>query len=127
MAETLIIADLHLSAAQPQSALIRSLCHRAQHADALYILGDLFDYWVGDDQPLSPELTVVLDQIAALPCPIFFQAGNRDFLVGQALLDRLHATALPDLQLIEAYGQKLLLCHGDSLCTDDVAYQALRQ
>lgn len=127
MAETLIIADLHLSAAQPQSALIQSLCDRAQHAKALYILGDLLDYWVGDDQPLSPELTAVLDQIAALPCPKFFQAGNRDFLAGQALLDRLNATALPDQHTIEVYGQRILLCHGDALCTDDAAYQALRQ
>ncbi|WP_407276714.1 UDP-2,3-diacylglucosamine diphosphatase [Halothiobacillus sp. DCM-1] len=127
MAETLIIADLHLSAAHPQTAQVQALCARASQAAALYILGDLFDYWVGDDQPLTPELEDALESLAALPCPKFFIAGNRDFLVGQTLLDKLGAQALPDLFVLEQGSQRLLLCHGDTLCTDDLAYQAMRQ
>ena len=128
MAETLFIADVHLCERSPHTALIEALCRRAQKAEALYILGDLFDYWVGDDQPLPPAIDAVLDQLAALPCPKFFQAGNRDFLIGQALLDRIGARALPDEFVLEhPSGSRLLLCHGDTLCTDDLAYQAMRQ
>ena len=91
MAEILIIADIHLSPANPQTETFAALMARAAKADALYILGDLFDYWVGDDQPLPDVIGHTLDQIAALPCKKYFQAGNRDFLVGQNLLDRIGA------------------------------------
>ncbi len=128
MAEVLIIADLHLAPAnraalQPWHALIE----RAERAEALYILGDLFDYWVGDDQPIAAEIDAALDQLAALACPKFFISGNRDFLIGQALLDRIGAEGLPDIHGTTIHGQRLVLCHGDTLCTDDAAYQAMRQ
>jgi UDP-2,3-diacylglucosamine hydrolase len=127
VAEILIIADIHLSAANPQTDTFAALMTRATKADELYILGDLFDYWVGDDQPLPEVIGHTLDQISALPCKKYFQAGNRDFLVGQNLLDRIGAENLPDVFQLPYGGQTLLLCHGDTLCTDDLAYQAMRQ
>lgn len=127
MAEILVIADIHLSPANPQTDTFAALMTRATKADGLYILGDLFDYWVGDDQPLPDVIGHTLDQIAALPCKKYFQAGNRDFLVGQNLLDRIGAENLPDVFPLPYQGQTLLLCHGDTLCTDDLAYQAMRQ
>lgn len=132
MAETLIIADLHLSSGNPQTATLDALMARASKADALYLLGDLFDYWVGDDQPLTDEtgnneIGRTLDRMAALPCKTYFQAGNRDFLVGSQLLDRIGAENLPDVFSITHQNNTILLCHGDTLCTDDVAYQAMRQ
>ncbi|HUM99976.1 MAG: UDP-2,3-diacylglucosamine diphosphatase [Halothiobacillus sp. 20-53-49] len=128
MAEVLIIADVHLAPAnraalQPWQALMR----RAAKADGLYLLGDLFDYWVGDDQPIPAEIGAALDELAALPCPKFFISGNRDFLIGQELLDRMGAKPLPDVATLSINDHKLVLCHGDTLCTDDVAYQAMRQ
>ena len=128
MAEILIIADLHLSAGNTAAlAPLRALLPRAAKAEALYILGDLFDYWVGDDQPVPPAVADVLNALAALPCRRFFQSGNRDFLIGHEFLTRLGATALPDELLMETGAQPVLLCHGDQLCTDDLAYQAMRQ
>lgn len=128
MPESLIIADLHLSpdnsaALGPFSVLIK----RAEQAEALYILGDLFDYWVGDDQPLDPATSAALDQLAALPCRKYLQTGNRDFLIGQALLDRIGAQLLPEVYDLDVNGTRIALCHGDRLCTDDAAYQAMRQ
>lgn len=128
MAEILMIADIHLApthaaALQPWQVLMA----RAAKADALYILGDLFDYWVGDDQPIPADIGAALDQLAALPCPKFFLSGNRDFLIGQEFLDRIGAKSLPDVTTLSLYNQRLVLCHGDTLCTDDLAYQAMRQ
>ena len=127
MAEILVIADIHLSPANPQTDTFAALMTRAAKADGLYILGDLFDYWVGDDQPLPEIIGQTLDQLSALPCKKYFQAGNRDFLVGQNLLDRIGAENLPDVFPFSYQGQTLLFCHGDTLCTDDLAYQAMRQ
>jgi UDP-2,3-diacylglucosamine hydrolase len=128
MAEVLIIADVHLAPAnsaalQPWQALMR----RTAQADAIYLLGDLFDYWVGDDQPIPAEIGAALDQLAALPCPKFFMSGNRDFLIGQEFLDRIGAKPLPDTTTLSLDNQRVVLCHGDTLCTDDEAYQAMRQ
>jgi UDP-2,3-diacylglucosamine hydrolase len=127
VAEILVIADIHLSPANPQTDTFAALIARAAKADALYILGDLFDYWVGDDQPLPDTIGHTLDQLSALPCKKYFQAGNRDFLVGQNLLDRIGAEYLPDVFPLAHQGEIILLCHGDTLCTDDHAYQAMRQ
>lgn len=128
MAEILIIADLHLSADNAVAlAPLHALLPRAAKAEALYILGDLFDYWVGDDQPVLPAVADTLDSLAALPCRRYFQSGNRDFLIGHEFLTRLDASALPDEFLMETGAQRVLLCHGDQLCTDDLAYQAMRQ
>lgn len=128
MRESLIIADLHLSPANVAAlGPFKAFLARAEQAEAVYILGDLFDYWVGDDQPVDPGTSAALDGLAALPCRKYLQTGNRDFLIGQALLDRIGAELLPEVHDLERGGQRIALCHGDSLCTDDVAYQAMRQ
>lgn len=127
MAETLIIADLHL--AQPDSrtlALLDTFLERANDAAAVYLLGDLFDYWIGDDQPLDPSIAERLERFASLSAPVYFQPGNRDFLVGGELLERIGAKRLPDQYVLEQGGRRWLLTHGDELCIDDVAYQAMR-
>lgn len=127
MAETLIIADLHLARAEPRIlALLDTFLDRAGQARAVYILGDLFDYWIGDDQPLDPEIAARFARFAELSAPVHFLPGNRDFLVGDDLLARLGAKALPEQTCIEMGGRQLLLLHGDELCIDDAAYQAMR-
>ncbi|WP_322520405.1 UDP-2,3-diacylglucosamine diphosphatase [Guyparkeria halophila] len=127
MAETLIIADLHLAKPEPRTlALLDTFLERAEHAEAVYLLGDLFDYWIGDDQPIDPAIAERLERFAALTAPVTFQPGNRDFLVGRQLLERLGARQLPDQTVLEHGGRRWLLTHGDELCTDDAAYQAMR-
>ena len=127
MAETLIIADLHLAKPEPRTlALLDTFLERAARAEAVYLLGDLFDYWIGDDQPLDPAIAEPLERFAVLEAPVYFQPGNRDFLVGATLLDRLGAKRLPDQYVLEQGGRRWLLTHGDELCIDDAAYQAMR-
>ena len=127
MAETLIIADLHLAKPEPHVlALLDAFLDRAQAAEAVYVLGDLFDYWIGDDQPLDPAIAERLERFATLSAPVCFQPGNRDFLVGSELLARLGARQLPDQFVLEHGGRRWLLTHGDELCIDDAAYQAMR-
>ena len=127
---TLFISDLHLDAARPHITELfsRFLRTEARDADALYILGDLFDAWVGDDNP-SPTATRVADELLALResgVPVYFMRGNRDFLLGHDYARRAGMTILPDPAVILLHGQTTLLMHGDTLCTDDVAYQAFR-
>ncbi len=127
MAETLIIADLHLARSDKRTlALLDAFLERAANAGAVYILGDLFDYWIGDDQPLDPAIAERLARFADLDAPVRFLPGNRDFLVGSELLDRLGAKAIAEQTVIERQGRRLLLLHGDELCIDDTAYQAMR-
>ncbi len=127
MAETLIIADLHLAKPEPRTrALLDTFLERAEHAEAVYILGDLFDYWIGDDQPIAPEIAERLERFADLSAVVHFQPGNRDFLVGRQLLERIGATQLPDQTVLERGGRRWLLTHGDELCIDDAGYQAMR-
>lgn len=127
MAETLIIADLHLARAEPRTlALLDVFLERARDAEAVYILGDLFDYWIGDDQPIDPAIAERLERFADLSASVTFQPGNRDFLVGNDLLKRLGAKQLPDQTVLEHAGRRWLLTHGDELCIDDAAYQAMR-
>jgi len=127
MAETLIIADLHLARPEPRTlALLDRFLERASGAEAVYILGDLFDYWIGDDQPVDPAIAERLERFADLDAAVYFLPGNRDFLVGAEWLDRLGAKAMAEQTAIEEGGRRLLLLHGDELCTDDAAYQAMR-
>ena len=127
MAETLIIADLHLAQPEPRTLdLLEAFLERAGQAEAVYLLGDLFDYWIGDDQPIDPAIADRLERFADLPGAVTFQPGNRDFLVGNALLERLGAKRLPDQYVLEKGGRRWLLTHGDELCIDDAAYQAMR-
>ena len=127
MQEILIIADLHLSPANTAAlAPLDRLIERAGDAEALYILGDLFDYWVGDDQPLDPAVTERLERLAALPLPKYLQHGNRDFLIGDALAKRCGARLIEEEHRLTFGEATVLLTHGDQLCTDDAAYQAMR-
>ena len=127
MAETLIIADLHLAKPEPRTlALLDAFLARAADAEAVFILGDLFDYWIGDDQPLDPAIAERLERFDTLAAPVYFQPGNRDFLVGGELLARIGAKRLPDQFVLERGHRRWLLTHGDELCIDDAAYQAMR-
>jgi UDP-2,3-diacylglucosamine hydrolase len=127
---TLFISDLHLDPARPRitglfAAFLRD---EARQARALYILGDLFEAWVGDDDP-SEAGALVASQLRALAdagVRVYFQRGNRDFLLGEAYAARAGFRILPDPAVILLDGQPVLLSHGDLLCTDDAAYQAFR-
>lgn len=127
---TLFISDLHLDAERPAITDLfgRFLRGEARGADALYILGDLFEAWVGDDDP-SDTGAFVANELRALGdagTPVFFMRGNRDFLLGEAYAHRAGMAVLPDPAVVTLYGKPTLLMHGDTLCTDDVAYQAFR-
>ena len=124
------ISDLHLSADRPALTGLfeRYLAGPARDADRLYILGDLLEYWCGDDEddPLAQRLCAALGALGAHGCQVFFLAGNRDLLIGPAFAARAGFTLLPEPTCIDLDGHPTLLCHGDSLCTDDIAYQAFR-
>lgn len=127
---TLFISDLHLDAERPHITALfgRFLDAEARGADALYILGDLFEAWIGDDDP-SDTASFVADRLRVVTdagTPVWFMHGNRDFLVGQDFADQAGMTILPDPSVIQLYGDPVLLMHGDTLCTDDVAYQQFR-
>ena len=127
---TLFIADLHLSADRPDitGAFLRFLQQQAVKADALYILGDLFEVWIGDDNP-EPLLDTVATALATLSAqvPVYFIHGNRDFILRQAYANRAGMQLLPQQQVINLYGTPTLIMHGDSLCTLDIAYQKFRK
>ncbi|KAF1721026.1 UDP-2,3-diacylglucosamine diphosphatase [Pseudoxanthomonas wuyuanensis] len=127
---TLFISDLHLDAERPAiTELFGAFMHReARQAEALYILGDLFEAWVGDDDPSETGAYVAdrIREVADAGVPVYFIRGNRDFLVGDAFARRAGMRILPDPAVIVLYGCPLLLMHGDLLCSDDTAYQAFR-
>lgn len=127
---TVFISDLHLDAERPNitASFGDFIEHEARDAKALYILGDLFEAWVGDDDP-SDVGAFVADRLRALSAsgvPISFIRGNRDFLLGEDYARRSGMTILPDPAVVVLDGNPTLLMHGDLLCTDDVAYQAFR-
>ncbi|TJZ73329.1 UDP-2,3-diacylglucosamine diphosphatase [Chitiniphilus eburneus] len=129
---TLLISDLHLSPADPATTAAFSafLADTARQAEALYILGDLFEVWIGDDQLDDPFYADIARQLALLAdtgVAVFFMAGNRDFLCGRRFTDEARLGYLADPTLIAPFGERLLLMHGDSLCTDDAAYQRFRR
>ena len=128
---TLFISDLHLEDGQPAATgwLMDFLCGPARQADAVYILGDLFEFWIGDDA-LSVTARQVAQATSALNAagvPCYFMHGNRDFLLGQAYASQASLKLLPDVLLLDLYGTPTLLLHGDTLCTDDTEYQLFRQ
>ncbi|WP_408950694.1 UDP-2,3-diacylglucosamine diphosphatase [Lysobacter sp. Hz 25] len=127
---TLFISDLHLDAERPQITELfgRFVREEARGADALYILGDLFEAWVGDDDPSETGAFVAheLKALADSGVPVYFIRGNRDFLLGQDYARRAGMTVLPDPAVVSLYGHPTLIGHGDLLCTDDVAYQQFR-
>jgi UDP-2,3-diacylglucosamine hydrolase len=128
--KTLFFSDLHLDDSRPEAFdWLRSLLEGpARSADAVYILGDLFEYWIGDDAvpPLAArfaELTAALDREGVA---VHFQHGNRDFLLGEDFAGQAGMRLMPEAQVVDLYGTPTLLMHGDSLCTDDTTYQAFR-
>ncbi len=124
------ISDLHLSGDTPElNRLFDETLENWRGAiDALYILGDLFEYWIGDDDDAAylERPLATLKRFAA-STPVYVMHGNRDFLLGSGFEARSGATLLADPTLIMAEGQRILLSHGDALCTDDTAYQTFRQ
>jgi UDP-2,3-diacylglucosamine hydrolase len=127
---TLFISDLHLHESRPQitRAFFHFLHTQAIHAEALYILGDFFDAWIGDDDDseLVQDVARELHQLRELGVAIYFMHGNRDFLLGEAYASRAGMILIRDGTIIDLYGTATLLMHGDSLCTDDVEYQQFR-
>lgn len=128
---SLFISDLHLCQSRPAITrqFTRFLQAMASQADALYILGDLFEYWAGDDDMQEPHHKTViasLHQLASSGVDCFLMHGNRDFLLGQAFARAAGMQILSDPSKLHRYGWHILLSHGDALCTDDVAYQAFR-
>jgi len=126
----LFASDLHLRPERPDltGAFLHFLRETASGADALYLLGDIFEAWIGDDAPM-PGLEAVYAALAELGAGgtrLFFQHGNRDFLVGQAFMERIGAELLPDRHRIAHPLGPALLLHGDQLCTDDIEYQTFR-
>ncbi|MGY6214857.1 UDP-2,3-diacylglucosamine diphosphatase [Methylolobus aquaticus] len=129
--ETLFISDLHLAAVRPETvrAFLSFLERRAPRAEALFILGDLFDAYIGDDDDRFPNGVVrrALRALADRGTRVHFQHGNRDFLLGPRFGAAAGIELLGDYAVIDLYGTPTLLTHGDLLCTDDVRYQAARQ
>jgi len=127
---TLFISDLHLEDGRPEAfAWLQAFLNGpAQQADALYVLGDLFEYWIGDDalSGTAVELATEMSRLAAGGVPCYFIHGNRDFLLGESYARRAGLRLLPEAFVADLYGLHTVLLHGDTLCTDDVEYQAFR-
>ncbi|MBB6523110.1 UDP-2,3-diacylglucosamine diphosphatase [Pseudoteredinibacter isoporae] len=127
----LFISDLHLDESRPEvtEAFFQFLQERAPKAEALYILGDFFEVWIGDDDdaPLALEVQQRLKQLSQNGTTLYIMHGNRDFLYGDQFCENSGATLLADPTLINVAGKPCLLMHGDSLCTDDAEYMAFRQ
>jgi len=131
MPPTLFVSDLHLSPARPAllDAFDAFCAGPARRAGALYVLGDLFDTWIGDDQlrdPVAARVASALRTVSAAGVPVGVIYGNRDMLIGQRFAGASGATLLPEQIVVDLHGVPTLLLHGDELCTDDEAYQRLR-
>ena len=129
---TLFISDLHLCGARPAitGLFLEFLRNRAREAEALYILGDLFEYWIGDEAVTQEEFRPVirgLRELTTKGTPVFVMHGNRDFLMTGGFAKASGCRLLADPLCIDLYGTPTLLMHGDSLCTDDVEYMAFRK
>ena len=126
----LFISDLHLDRSRPgvAAAFEHFLQSRARQSSALYILGDLFELWIGDDDddPFSLQITDALGQLTQQGVSLYFIHGNRDFLIGEQFARRSGATLLQQHCVIDLYGEATLLMHGDTLCTQDQDYQRFR-
>ena len=130
MSFTYFIADLHLSADRPDitECLLNFLSRDAKQADALYVLGDLFEVWIGDDDitPFNTAIAAAFHKVSQ-HCPVYFMHGNRDFAIREAWLKKAGMSLLKEQTVVDLYGTPTLLTHGDELCTRDVAYQKFRK
>ena len=128
--DILFISDLHLGFDKPEITrrFLAFLKNRAPQANALYILGDLFDAWIGDDDSTPPNATLKkqLKALTQTGTSVFLIQGNRDFLLGQRFCQETGITLLEEYTVIDLHGTPTLLTHGDLLCTDDLPYQAFR-
>jgi UDP-2,3-diacylglucosamine hydrolase len=127
----LLISDLHLEEQRPDitRAFLQFLQQRAHGCDALYILGDFFEVWVGDDDmsPYQQSIAAALRQLSDNGTAIYLMHGNRDFMLGQAFCQQAGCTLLRDPCLVNLCGEQVLLMHGDSLCTSDIGYMRMRK
>jgi UDP-2,3-diacylglucosamine hydrolase len=127
---TLFISDLHIDASRPPiiEQFLDFLQSEARSAVALYILGDLFESWIGDDAPDATQAAAIagLRALTSSGVPCFVMHGNRDFLISRQFCELSGAQLLPDPLIVTLYGEPVLVMHGDALCTDDHAYQRLR-
>ncbi|AKO31492.1 UDP-2,3-diacylglucosamine diphosphatase [[Haemophilus] ducreyi] len=125
------IADLHLNESQPQIThqFLQFMQQKAPLAQAVYILGDFFDFWIGDDEQsvLISQVKLALKKLTASGVKCYFICGNRDFLLGQTFAQQTGIQLLADYHLLDLFGERTLLCHGDTLCIDDIKYQQFRR
>lgn len=127
----LFISDLHLSPSHPEitHCFLRFLKEDALNASALYVLGDLFEAWIGDDDdtPLHSDVANAFRALTDSGVPVYFIHGNRDFLIGKRFANAAGITLLPEQQVIDLFGEPTLIMHGDTLCIQDEAYQNYRK
>ena len=127
---TLFVSDLHLEPGRPEigEQFLAFLAGPAREADALYILGDLFEAWIGDDDPnpYYAQMKAALRELSASGVPVYFMHGNRDFMIGDEFAAATGITLLEDPHPLAIHGESVLLSHGDALCTDDIEYQQVR-
>ncbi|WP_100656878.1 UDP-2,3-diacylglucosamine diphosphatase [Alteromonas flava] len=130
MSLTYFISDLHLGEDFPEitACFETFMREQAPEADALYVLGDLFEVWIGDDNqtPFNQHIAAIFKSLSA-STPIFFIHGNRDFAIGERFARQAGFTILAEQTVIDLYGEPTLLLHGDELCTDDIEYQKFRR
>lgn len=128
---TYFIADLHLAQNRPDitACFLHFLENEATQAQTLYILGDLFEAWIGDDDDSAYLATIAkaLTTLSKTGTTIYYIHGNRDFLLGERFAKKSAITLLPEVDLIDLYGQEVVIMHGDTLCTRDIAYQKFRK
>ncbi|CAG7601768.1 UDP-2,3-diacylglucosamine diphosphatase [Candidatus Vallotia tarda] len=127
----LLISDLHLSESLPRTvaAFEHFICVTASAVDAVFILGDLFEYWIGDDMlalPFAQHIAKLMHTLSERGITLYVMHGNRDFLLGSRFMKTASAILLPDPYVITAFGERIVLTHGDALCTADVVYQRFR-
>jgi len=129
---SLLISDLHLTEERPEAneRFIALLEEKGRAADALYILGDFFEYWIGDDdlaEPFNAVIASLLKDLTRHGVPLYLMHGNRDFLIGEGFCAATGASLMQDPSVVDIAGVKTLLTHGDTLCTDDLDYQTWRR
>src|SRR6201996_6908984 len=127
-----LLSDIHLSEAIPRTvaAFEHFIRFTAEQADSVFILGDLFEYWIGDDmlvEPFVARMAALLHTLSERGIALYIMHGNRDFLLGKRFMKAAGAIWLPDPISITAFGTRIALAHGDALCTDDRGYQVFRK